>query len=354
MKFFYRYRKATSLVSLVGLVVGMAVAPATAEYDPRIGRFLQRDQHGTGVVLQPSLPYHAANPTVTVSMAYELQFADGMNFYQFVRSNPITGRDPSGLFAYMDMTTATGLQATLAGLYGDVSASLVDSMKGIALLQNERYAVLDSALGFAVDVDSEWAGIDQMLAAWDTLQSVTTGLTVTYLGVRAGWGAIKLGKAAWKRYALRAGGRQRLLSTLESGTKTRRLSGFGIRGPGSWRRVREAMSPRAAAYQRQISGRAADQIYEVNGVRFDGFRAGTLLEAKGPGYASFVDDAGDFRGWFGGDRRLVKQAVHQSRAAQGFPVEWHVAEQKFARALRKLFTHEGINIAVVHSPASGP
>jgi len=39
------------------------------------------------------------------------------------------------------------------------------------------------------------------------------------------------------------------------------------------------MSGRAAAYQSQIAGRAGES-YLVNGVKFDGFEAGTLLELR--------------------------------------------------------------------------
>ena len=41
-------------------------------------------------------------------------------------------------------------------------------------------------------------------------------------------------------------------------------------------------------------------VYEVRGVRFDGFRNGTLLEAKG-NYSQFVNkNTGQFHGWFNG------------------------------------------------------
>ena len=67
-----------------------------------LGRYGQGDPNGTSLVLQSSLSYNAANPIVTVSMAYELQYADGMNFYNYLRSNPINGHDPMGLFSDFD------------------------------------------------------------------------------------------------------------------------------------------------------------------------------------------------------------------------------------------------------------
>ena len=51
MSFSYRYRKSISLVALTALIVASAVTPAAAEYSPQLGRFLQRDPHGTGLVV---------------------------------------------------------------------------------------------------------------------------------------------------------------------------------------------------------------------------------------------------------------------------------------------------------------
>jgi len=53
------------------------------------------------------------------------------------------------------------------------------------------------------------------------------------------------------------------------------------------------MSQRAARYQEQICGQPVSEAYWVGGVgkssggvKFDGFKDGILLEAKGPGYAN--------------------------------------------------------------------
>ena len=92
----YRYRKAVSIVALTALIFASMVTPAAAEYVPSLGRFVQRDPNGKGLVLTQGLRYHGSNPMVTVSMAYELQYSDGMNFYEYLRSNPPSRYDPSG------------------------------------------------------------------------------------------------------------------------------------------------------------------------------------------------------------------------------------------------------------------
>ncbi len=121
-------------------------------------------------------------------------------------------------------------------------------------------------------------------------------------------------------------------------------------GPGAWGSAAEAMSGRAAAYQSQITGRAAGSVYRVNGVKFDGFANGVLQEAKGPGYAKFVRN-GQFQPWFSGADGLASQAQRQLSAAGGTPITWSVAEADAATAINNLFVSRGISgIDVVHVP----
>jgi len=121
MNFTYRHRQPISIVALTAFIVATAVTPAAAEYNPRLGRFMQPDPNGTGLVLTPGLRYHGMNPTVTVSMAYELQYGDGLSFYEYLRSNPGINTDPSGLFSYNDMLITGGLVGGLYGLANDYS-----------------------------------------------------------------------------------------------------------------------------------------------------------------------------------------------------------------------------------------
>jgi hypothetical protein len=132
-------------------------------------------------------------------------------------------------------------------------------------------------------------------------------------------------------------------------------------GPGDWGPAKESMSKRAARYQEQISGHSASEAYWVGGkdlksggVKLDGFRDGTLLEAKGPGYANKFTDALKPKPWFkdSGAQQLIKQARRQLDVAKGVPIRWHVAEKKAADAIRKLLADERIaGIEVVHTSA---
>ena len=123
------------------------------------------------------------------------------------------------------------------------------------------------------------------------------------------------------------------------------------------------MSARARAYQEQIGGHSTDEAYWVGGVgrksggvKFDGFKDGVLLEAKGPGYANKFLESLDPKPWFkpSGAKALVDQAERQLKAARrtGTPIRWHVAEEKVADAIRLLFKRERVlGVEVVHTPA---
>ncbi|ATB51313.1 hypothetical protein MYMAC_006971 [Corallococcus macrosporus DSM 14697] len=134
------------------------------------------------------------------------------------------------------------------------------------------------------------------------------------------------------------------------------------KGPGQWGPAKESMKPPARRYQEQITGHGADEAYWVGGmsaaeggVKFDGFKDGVLLEAKGPNYANKFEDSLEPRFWFAnsGAAEMVKQAQRQIESVRGMgiPIEWHVAEAKVAEAIELLFERNQVSeIRVVHTP----
>jgi hypothetical protein len=120
-------------------------------------------------------------------------------------------------------------------------------------------------------------------------------------------------------------------------------------GPGAYVRVNESMSARARAYQKQIVGGHEGEAYLLNGVKFDGFKDGVLLDAKGLRYAHFIKD-GEFRSWYRGGRKMIKEAKDQVRAAGDSPIRWCFAEEEAADFYRAIFERERIKIEVVHVP----
>ncbi|MFL5344013.1 MAG: Tox-REase-5 domain-containing protein [Hyalangium sp.] len=132
-------------------------------------------------------------------------------------------------------------------------------------------------------------------------------------------------------------------------------------GPGEWGPAKESMSKRSARYQEQITGHSSSEAYWVGGkdlksggVKLDGFKDGTLLDAKGPGYANKFTDGLKPKPWFEptGAKQIIEQAKRQLKAAPGVPIRWHVAEKKAADAIRKLLDDAKVRgIEVVHTPA---
>nr|WP_242593964.1 restriction endonuclease fold toxin 5 domain-containing protein [Corallococcus exiguus] len=127
-------------------------------------------------------------------------------------------------------------------------------------------------------------------------------------------------------------------------------------GPGKWVQVNESMSNRARDYQAQVTGAPKGSAYRVKRgeeeVDFDGYDLdeSVLLDAKGPGYEKFLDEGPGFKRYFEGGKGLREQARRQLRVAGDTPVRWLVAEERFARVLKRLFERESIDIEVVLRP----
>jgi hypothetical protein len=123
-------------------------------------------------------------------------------------------------------------------------------------------------------------------------------------------------------------------------------------GPGKWVKATESMKRPAHEYQAQITGAPEGYVYKVGDVKFDGYKNGVLLEAKGPGYLDFFKKGGEPGGWFKGAEKMVEQAMRQVEAANGTPIQWYFAEREVADAMRIRFMDEGLGmIDVIHRPA---
>ena len=90
----------------------------------------------------------------------------------------------------------------------------------------------------------------------------------------------------------------------------------------------------------QITGRP--EGYYVNGVEFDGFQNGELLDAKGLGYEKLLTAE-----WSRADEQLRETALHQLEAAGSTPIHWIFAEEEAARAASEIISEE---IKISHVP----
>ena len=129
--------------------------------------------------------------------------------------------------------------------------------------------------------------------------------------------------------------------------------GDTLGGPGSVSGVAEAMSEASAAYQVQVGGLASGFGYLLNGVKFDGFLANALIDAKGLGYAALLKNLNSELAASVGTK-LLNQATRQIQAAGTTTVKWVVAESEFAQALRLLFKRNGVAISVIEQASAVP
>jgi len=80
-----------------------------------------------------------------------------------------------------------------------------------------------------------------------------------------------------------------------------------------------------------------------------------MLEAKGPGYATFLGGAGGWQDWFTGAEDIEAQMQKQSAAAAGRTVEWHFAERPVADFFRAFADKNRLsNIIVIYTPPVQP
>jgi RHS repeat-associated protein len=85
-------------------------------YDPVTARWTSADPNGTGLVHLSSPAHSAHGMSVHPSASPALQYDDTLNAYLYVRSNPITGRDPSGMYSEFDyFSEAESILADITG-----------------------------------------------------------------------------------------------------------------------------------------------------------------------------------------------------------------------------------------------
>ena len=79
-------------------------------------------------------------------------------------------------------------------------------------------------------------------------------------------------------------------------------------------------------------------------------QSGTLIEAKGKGFADQLKKGPNSFPWLGSLQDMMDQATRQTEAAKGRPIEWHFAEKEVADYMRPIFAQRYPNISVHYTP----
>ncbi|WP_253910465.1 Tox-REase-5 domain-containing protein, partial [Pyxidicoccus fallax] len=273
--------------------------------------------------------------------------------------------------AFVGLAVAVGQLLTTPP--GDTLAALEQLPSGLAALvaSSPEYLERFGYMTRGEQIQEVSRLLTNLIATWGAASNTTRTLTGALAGAEATVPALSLtaqGALVMERVAVPVGrtatvlgggpGAAIILQRASTATQGAAPSG----GPGRWGPARETMKPRSRRYQEQITGHSADEAYWVGGmsakeggVKFDGFKDGVLLEAKGPGYAKFFEDL-EPQEWFrhSGAVGLLEQAERQLKKVKGtgIRIEWHVAEAEAAEAIEKLLRGARLGaIKVVHTPA---
>ncbi|MEN6309508.1 MAG: Tox-REase-5 domain-containing protein [Anaerohalosphaeraceae bacterium] len=287
-----------------GVMLGSAAGSANAaqtnllycgeQYDSALSQYYLRARY-----------YNPANGLFNQLDPYagNMQDPQSLHKYLYCHANPVNGIDPSGEFGDFSLV---GSLAVMAIMMVIMSPSIVNAPTPNSI------TITDNGNGFMED----------------GYYTIAAGVLIQIFIVPVA------------RYAFKYIGRKLHRVTIKAPDV----------GPGNWVSVNENMSLRAAQYQSRITGQPTNMGYVVNGVKFDGYKNGILLDAKGLGYKNFVEN-GRFSEWFTGKQALLDQANRQITAARGTTIEWHIAEKEAIPAFEELL--KGANteaIKVIYTP----
>jgi hypothetical protein len=123
-------------------------------------------------------------------------------------------------------------------------------------------------------------------------------------------------------------------------------------GAWLWDFATDNMSRAAAAFQKLATGAPVGKGYYVKGVQFDGYKSGTLIEAKG-----FESEGRFLRDLYYQMRKgyeLLGQARKQLDVAGSTPIEWRFKDRASAELVATMFRRYDLNIKVtVWAPSTG-
>jgi len=269
-------------------------------YNPAVGRFNRLDPF-SGNVREPL----------------------SLQKYNYAEGDPVNNWDPSGTISLGQTLAVVGISLNAASFVNNVTNSFSAASRGDVRGASESatWAMVDAAFLF-LPFAGPGAGALRTTVG-------TTAIQLSRVGVQASaiWGYIS---------ALAPAVRGANFTFAKSSTGGAPGNFEYSEGPGEWRSGSEPGVGPGRAFQSSRTGKPADWIYWLKGVKFDGFRSAgnTLLEAKNNGWEWLLRQP-----WFtakgGGLEGMVNQANRQLKAARGTGarVVWEVEGQGSARAI---------------------
>ena len=97
MKVMHEFRHAITILVLGCILATSIPGTAQAEYNPKLGRFVQRDPNETGALYATALARNAQTRAVMAGLGAGTQYLNGLNLFEYTGSNPINRYDPAGL-----------------------------------------------------------------------------------------------------------------------------------------------------------------------------------------------------------------------------------------------------------------
>ncbi|MGW2571097.1 RICIN domain-containing protein [Streptomyces sp. NPDC001537] len=299
----------------------------------------------------PDAAFQGCNATYDLIVTYEVDFylctddeaqatADGCpkSAWQFIQRTTLKNVEIDNWqhhFSGKDIVRA-GWQS----LFGDVPGAILFSFFAEDMLD-----CLHGSAGGCTWAAAMFLPVGKPLAAISDAVKALDAAVKTGVGFEDAWKVLRAANVADEVLAGIAA------KALASG----KLSWAELGGPGKWVFTNEkGKRARAIAYEFQVTGLPEGFGYKIlntpnfkGELKFDGFKNGVLLEAKGPGYSDILKFRPNLV-----QEDFVTQAEKQVAAAPSTRIEWHIAERDVFEKVQKLFAENDQlkRVKVIYSP----
>jgi hypothetical protein len=142
-----------------------------------MGRFYQLDPNATAMALLEASIYHGRGVgAIALAFSMEEMYGDGMNLYEYVRSNPVMNSDPFGLFVGMLSAGCPGPSDMLSGVLESLVSQYAANMEW-DLEWAMDWSLPDDANS---RTDSTWIAIAMARGAYNAFEIGIPGTDISF------------------------------------------------------------------------------------------------------------------------------------------------------------------------------